>query len=289
MKTRLYLYAVLVLCGCAPERLANPSIPALEYSDMVRGQGTPTRATFIGKTPQVVNTADQLDQGSGKAQLRLIASYGAVANTQPAEPQARDYKGPLALGDPGTSASLWNENRGDNDLYRDSRAWKPMDLITIVVAESDEGSKQADTEVKSKSTLAAAIDNLFGYETDAKEASGNTLNPSSVLKASSQNDFKGEGKTNRKGQLKATISAMVAEVLPSGILRVEGQKIISVNNEEQVMVISGLVRPRDISSTNEVDSARIANMRIDYYGNGTVGEAQYGGWASRLLRRLWPF
>ena len=82
---------------------------------------------------------------------------------------------------------------------------------------------------------------------------------------------------------------MVAEVLPSGILRIEGQKIISVNSEEQVMVISGLVRPRDINSANEVDSSKIANMRIDYYGKGIVGEAQVGGWLGRLMRLIWPF
>jgi flagellar L-ring protein precursor FlgH len=85
------------------------------------------------------------------------------------------------------------------------------------------------------------------------------------------------------------MSAVVAEVLPSGLLRIEGEKIISVNNEEQVMVISGLVRPRDITSDNEVLSTKIAQMRIDYYGKGTVGEAQYGGWLGRVLRIIWPF
>ena len=82
---------------------------------------------------------------------------------------------------------------------------------------------------------------------------------------------------------------MVVEVLPSGILRIEGEKIIAVNSEEQVMVLSGLVRPRDVNSNNEVDSSQIANMRIDYYGRGVIGEAQHGGWGSRLLRTIWPF
>ena len=85
------------------------------------------------------------------------------------------------------------------------------------------------------------------------------------------------------------MSAVVAEVLPSGLLRIEGEKIISVNNEEQVMVITGLVRPRDITSDNEVQSTKIAQVRVDYYGKGTVGEAQYGGWFARLLRIIWPF
>ena len=54
-------------------------------------------------------------------------------------------------------------------------------------------------------------------------------------------------------------------------------------------MISGLVRSRDISSDNEVNSTKIAQIRIDYYGKGTVGEAQYAGWGARLLRILWPF
>jgi len=54
-------------------------------------------------------------------------------------------------------------------------------------------------------------------------------------------------------------------------------------------VITGLVRPRDITSDNEVQSTKIAQIRVDYYGKGTVGEAQYGGWFARLLRIIWPF
>lgn len=203
-------------------------------------------------------------------------------------PTVRDYTGPLSVGDPGVSASLWKESRGGNDLFRDYRAWQPMDLITIVVSESAEGKKQADTEVKQKSTVEAAIDSLFTLSEDFK-AKNKGLDPSSLIQASTQNDFKGEGQTNRKDSLKARISAMVVEVLPGGVLRIEGERIISVNAEEQTMVISGLVRPQDVNSINEVDSSKIANMRIDYYGSGTVDEAQHGGWLGRFIRRVWPF
>ncbi len=200
----------------------------------------------------------------------------------------RDYSGPLSVGDPGESASLWRESRGGNDLWRDVRAWQAMDLVTIVITESDEAKKDANTEVKQKSTIALAISKLFGLETQATKANP-TLDPTSLINASSQNDFKGEGKADRKDTLKAKMSAMVVEVLPSGILRIEGQKIVTMSSEEQVMIISGLVRPRDVSANNDVDSAKIANMRIDYYGRGTVGESQRGAWGSRLIRTLWPF
>jgi flagellar L-ring protein FlgH len=204
------------------------------------------------------------------------------------QPNIRDYSGPLALGDPGISSSLWQESKRDNVLFRDERAWQPLDLVTIIISESSEGKKEADTEVKHKSSVVAAIEFLLGLEKSIPEKNPD-VDPANLINAQTTNDFKGEGETTRKGTLKAKISAMVAEVLPGQILRIEGEKIISVNEEEQVLVISGLVRPRDINSNNEVDSSKLANLRIDYYGKGTVGEAQFGGWFSRLVRILWPF
>lgn len=264
---KLSLICLSALAGCGGLVAHAPIIPAVEYSKML---GTRSNPPYQGTI---------LDDGSGRARFQF------VANTE--RPSVNHTSG-YAIGETGPSASLWNETRGDTELFRDNRAWRPMDLVTILIVENSEGSKSADTEVKSQSTIQVALEKLFGYESDAT-TSRPTLDPSALVQGQVQNDFKGEGRTNRRGALRATISAMVAEVLPSGILRVEGQKIISVNNEEQVLVISGLVRPRDVSSENEVDSRKVANMRIDFFGQGSIGEAQYGGWLGRILRVIWPF
>ncbi len=79
------------------------------------------------------------------------------------------------------------------------------------------------------------------------------------------------------------------ELLPNGLLRIEGTKIISINSEEEILVISGLVRQRDITAANQVDSSRIANMRIDFYGQGVIAEQQEPGWGARIFRAVWPF
>lgn len=307
----LTLICFAALCsGCITARNEHPSIPAMEYTENLKKELSRNGKYYVGALgagvpSSVVNAT--------KARLHLVSDGGDQAEAAPEaglpDPRdtitndptiqrfdstmrdTREYNGPLSLGDPGMTASLWRENRGTNDLFRDQRAWQPMDLITITVSENAEGSKQADTEVKSKTSIEAAIEQLFNFDDDLKSGKANaaTIDPSSLINASTKNEFKGEGETSRKGKLKAKISAMVAEVLPSGILRIEGKKIISVNNEEQIMIISGLVRPYDISSGNEVDSSKIANMRIDYYGNGIVGEAQYGGWLGRILHVIWPF
>ncbi|MFM1848344.1 MAG: hypothetical protein RL417_1818 [Pseudomonadota bacterium] len=299
-KVSCFLSALAVI-GCATPGPLSVRRPAETYANMVRGTadedprgGMPPR----GDIRPVAFRSAASGSESPRARLGFTGESAAPEAGYAAEggveadfyversPLAdkREYTGPLGLGDPGVSASLWRESRGGNNLFYDYRAWQPMDLITIVVSEDAEGTKEADTEVKSKTSLELAIDKFLGFETNFTD-----IDPSSLIKADSKNDFKGEGETTRKDSLTARISAMVAEVLPSGVLRIEGEKIISVNNEEQVMVISGLVRPRDVNSDNEVASNKIANMRIDYYGRGTVGEAQYGGWLGRALRKVWPF
>lgn len=305
--------------GCVPPPSHVPTvIPSLEYTKQFSQDSTqaaPARAAAAAAgTMNQLNTTPVVSNSfqSTTPQVRLVEGEAAALNPQGAggdqivsnhdlsenledvhverssRAMVRDYQGPLALGDPGVGASLWKESRSSNDIFRDERAWLPGDLVTITVEEKDQGSRQAKTDTKSESTLEVALSKLFGVETSVTDRNAN-VDPTSLLNAGTSSEFKGEGKTDRKNSLTAKISAMVAEVLPNGILRIEGKKIVAVNDEEQIMVISGLVRPRDISSVNEVSSSKIANMRIDYYGKGTVDEAQRPGWGLRLVKVIWPF
>lgn len=319
------MFTAILLVGCAIPALPpeHKRVPALEYSRIVQRPGGAAhagRATQVAgfgspqKGPQARAHMARAEQDGGvRARLHYVKDFPpeersymrgykdeAVTNLADEQDQGYEiyrsnrpqlepeYQSALGLGNPGVSASLWHESRAKNDLFRDHRAFQPMDLITIVVTENSEGKKEADTEVETQSSLLYGIANFFGFENDI-ESSNSGIDSSSLASVSSENQFEAEGETTRKGSLKARLSAMVVEVLPSGILRIEGEKIISVNNEEQVMVISGLVRVRDISAANEVDSSKLANLRVDYFGRGTIGEAQKGGIGSRLFRRFWPF
>ena len=319
-----------VLNSCAPFNDGVKVIPSLEYARSLGGGGrqdirraqalsapigvakksasAPTQLHQVGfNGPETPRARFAAEQGDIAAQ-EPVSDGGVVTNIAPSlEPAAefevhpstgqniRDYNGALSLGDPGVSASLWQESRGETNLFHDFRAWQPMDLITINVVEKSEGKKKADTDVKTESTFQTAIQNFFGYENDVKErnlgADGKTskVDLANLINASASSEFKGEGETGRTDTLKAQISAMVVEVLPGGLLRIEGERIISMNNEEQIMVLTGLARTRDISSDNQIDSVKIANLRIDYFGRGALGNAQYGGWLGNLLRMLWPF
>lgn len=243
--------------------------------------------------PETVSNLNGDGSFKNVADVAESSSLQGFTAQESLRPDIRDYTGPLSLGEPGVSSSLWRETRSLN-LVRDVRAFLPMDLITIVVQENAEGKREADTDVKQNSSMSASLSALLGLDdtiikSNPQILSGDNTTLANILNTKFASEFKGEGETTRKGSLKGKISAMIVEVLPSGVLRVEGEKILSVNNEDEIMVISGLIRPEDVTSNNEVSSSKLANMRIDYYGQGTVGDAQVGGWASRFLRRLWPF
>jgi flagellar L-ring protein precursor FlgH len=301
---------LLSASGCATTSARGAAVPALEYANTVRGSEDFVSDSKLPSNylPSHVRAFDreithqELEDYRAKllpkaAEATLLSESSSLRGSVEENgyivyhsqmPDIRDYRSPLPLGNPGVSSSLWRESGANTDIFRDHRAFRPMDMVTIIISERTEGSNEADTEVKGSSSLLTSIQKFLGFEADAVKKHP-ALDPSALIQASASNNFKGEGDTIRRGSLRGTISAMVVETLPSGVLRIEGQKIVGVNQEEQVMVISGLVRPRDINSLNEVDSSRIANMRVDYFGKGIVAEAQYGGWLSRFIRTVWPF
>ena len=255
--------------GCAPKIKPPKVIPSLEYANSVRLE------------PPTVRWVDGISEEAGSTETQSMTSRQPIGENS-------EVRAGIDFRESGHSSSLWRESSGKGGIFHDFRAWKPMDLITIVVSEISEGKKEADTNIRNVNTVVAAITKLLGIETSV--VSRNTqIDPTALIDASTDSQYRGQGATVRKGSLKGTISAMVQEVLPSGVLRIEGKKIISVNNEEQVMVISGLVRVRDIDSLNSVKSSQIANMRIDYFGNGVVNDVQAPGFLSQILNKLWPF
>ncbi len=198
----------------------------------------------------------------------------------------------------GSSASLWRDDFRNGFISADRRGIQVNDLVTILIYDTAEATTDAKTDVKSKSDVSATIEQFLGIpqwlfkRIDtylSKDDSGNVDLTKPLVKGGSESSTKNEGTTERKGKIKATITALVTDITPSGLLRLEGRKHIKVNNEEQILVISGYARPEDIDSFNQLDSQRLANARIDFVGSGSVSSPQRGGWLSNLIRDLWPF
>jgi len=188
---------------------------------------------------------------------------------------------------PQTAGSLWTESRGG--MFVDIKGRTVGDIITVVIIENASASKEATTETDRKSTMSAGITNVFGLEKYLSQLGNSALDPTALVNASTTNDFEGGGKTARKENLVATLTTQVVEVLPNDNLKIEGNKTVTVNNEMQIVKLSGIVRSADVSPRNIVDSKNILNARIAYVGEGVISDKQQQGWLVRALDQVWPF
>jgi flagellar L-ring protein precursor FlgH len=174
------------------------------------------------------------------------------------------------------NGSIWQASSGS--LTEDRKAKRKGDVLTILITETASASKQASTATSRESNISAGIKNLFGLEQSKTVSS---------WMASSQ--FDGSGSTSRKENLTATISAKVVNVIPNGNLQIEGRRSVKVNNEDQIILVEGTVRPRDITSDNVVNSSYIADARITYGGKGIISDRQSPGWLMNVFDKIWPF
>ena len=134
--------------------------------------------------------------------------------------------------------------------------------------------------------MAAGIPNLMGLETSGVSK---YMDLSKLLNASASSKFDGSGSTTRKENLNATIAARVTDVLANGNMLIEGRRNVLVNQEDQIIILTGMVRPRDITPDNMVNSTFIANARISYSGKGIISDRQQPGWLMGIIDKVWPF
>lgn len=192
-----------------------------------------------------------------------------------------------------SEGSLWAE-AGSTRLFVDMRAREVGDLVTVRISEKPTGKLYAKTQTSRDSSIEAGITDFMGYLKQLEaannlESSRSNFDRTSLFKARFKPSFKGQGTNNREGELDAYITARVIEVLPNGNLRISGKQEIKVNNETQYISISGIIRPEDISTNNEIQSAYIADARIEYSGKGVIADKQRPGWLIRILDFIWPF
>lgn len=230
---------------------------------------------------------------SGISVLMLVASCASPSAKLPLPPPKYVYHTP-EVEETKSANSLW---RDSSNLFEDRKARRVNDLVTINIVESLSGSGTADTDTKRESTAEYDMTKFFGMNTDFNLQNAwllknmykgaNIFEP--VVQGSGQSEFKGSGDTNREGSLDATITAKVVEVMPNGNLVLESRKELTINNEKQILVLSGVVRPDDISANNSIDSNLIADAKIYYVGDGVIQDKQSPGWLVRVLDHLWAF
>ena len=185
---------------------------------------------------------------------------------------------------PVSQGSLWP---ADDHVffYADKKALRMGDILTVRIIESTQANNTADTDLSRNSSASASLSTFFG-----KKKFLNLFKLSEdLLATTSENSHQGAGVTTRSGQLTATMTAVVREVLPNGNLVVQGTREVLVNHEQQFMTLTGVVRPQDVSRDNIVLSTQLADANISIGGLGVVADKQRSGWGTWLFDLVWPF
>ncbi len=194
--------------------------------------------------------------------------------------------------------SLWQARSSFNGLFIDTKARNIGDIVTVKIEESAKATNKANTETERTSGLEDGIEKLFGIEdwwqdeilpdVNGKWPKINPFgNPS--VKGYLKSDFEGDGQTSRSGNLEAFITCRVVDVMANGNLKIVGTREVMVNHENQLIILSGIIRPRDISDTNVILSTFISDAKIAYSGSGVIDDRQRPGWLANLLNNVWPF
>lgn len=158
-------------------------------------------------------------------------------------------------------------------MFADRIARDVGDVLTVRIIENTSATAIAGTNTKSEykaglnggGTGALDFIPLFGADGGAKS------------------EHKGDGRTLRQGRLTGTVTASVVEVFPNGNLRIEGQKSVVINGERQLTILSGVIRPEDISPDNSILSNMIADAEITFKGKGVLGNTERPGFIARIF------
>jgi len=217
--------------------------------------------------------------------LFLVAGCSTVLNPPPRHDPAYAPARPEDMVPPPNNTGAIYQPGFDFRLFEDSRARRVGDTLTVRLVENSNATKNAGTKVDKTAALSVQAPVIMGVETAAL-LGGN--NPMTSLESSSA--FDGKGSSNQSNALSGNITVTVVEVLPNGNLKIQGEKRLGLNQGNEYIKLSGIVRPIDIDTNNSVDSTRIADATMVYNGDGAIADGNRMGWLLRLFTSvLFPF
>ncbi|QJT10611.1 flagellar basal body L-ring protein FlgH [Oceanidesulfovibrio marinus] len=189
-------------------------------------------------------------------------------------------------------------NPGDAGyLFEDNRARRVGDIVLVNVVENSSSTLTATTNSEKKSSMDFGVQSAFLRKSvgvgellgvDPLDMKGN-VGSTPIIQFNSDDKFEGDGDTSRTADISATVGARVVKVLPGGLMQIEGGREVRINDETQLLVVRGLVRPRDIGPDNSVLSSQLADAFIEIYGKGVLADRQKPGWLTRIIDNVWPF
>ncbi|WLQ17304.1 flagellar basal body L-ring protein FlgH [Hahella aquimaris] len=165
-------------------------------------------------------------------------------------------------------------------LFGDRTAHQVGDVLTVVLQESTQSSKSTGTNLKKDSENSFNEATVLGTAISAH-------NLSLLTDSNFERDFSGSADADQSNSLTGSISVTISDVLPNGVLRIRGEKWLTLTEGDEYIRLSGLVRPQDIGVDNTILSSKIADARFAYSGTGAFGDVNRAGWLQRFFNSEW--
>jgi flagellar L-ring protein precursor FlgH len=225
------------------------------------------------------SAVDRLSQIGEQPKLNAIENPTAQPGYKPVQmpmpkPEVASYN----------ANSLWRN--GSRAFFRDQRAARVGDLLTVTVNITDKANLSNETQRSRTGKENSNITDFLGAKTITQP---NKILPGNLLATDSTSSADGKGSINRQESLTTNVAAVVTQVLANGNLVVEGKQEIRVNYEIRELIVAGVVRPEDIQSDNTIDSSKIAQARIAYGGRGQIMDVQQPRYGQQVVDVLLPF
>ena len=178
------------------------------------------------------------------------------------------------------TGAIYHTRISDNFFGR-GRNHQVGDVITVILNESTQAARTANTEVNRKASNDVVPLGL------SNKLRGVGLGGVDLRNANMSSS--GKGTADQQASLEGAVAVTVVDVLPNGNLVLRGEKQLALTEGAEIIQVAGIIRPEDVAPNNTVQSRRLANAQITYRGTGDLAAASKPGWGTSILLKLWPF
>jgi flagellar L-ring protein precursor FlgH len=244
----------------------NRSSLGLAFASLLALSACAGRLDHLGKPPSLTEVADP----SAATGARNVAFP-----MPPADPP------------PSISSSLWQN--GNTSFFRDRRARRVGDILTVNVSINEEAELSNTTRRSRDGTESMSLGGLFGLEQRLNRWLPDTVDNTNLVGTNGTSASNGAGNTKREETVNLKVAAVVTEQLPNGSLVIAGRQEVRVNYELRELRVAGVIRPEDIRPDNSIPHEKIAEARISYGGRGQIMDMQQPRYGQQFLDVILPF
>lgn len=238
--------------------------------------GACSRIENIGQPPPLSQAGEVVSNPVTIAPERVAIATPVYTAPPPAPPNRQA---------PIQSASLWRS--GPTSLFGDRRAQGRGDILTVVIEIDEEATISNATQRNRNANEALAVGALLGLPDLVADLTGVSVDPAADLSSSSQSS--GDGSVQRTEEITLRLAATVTNVLPNGHFVIAGSQEVRVNFELRDLRVHGVIRPEDISRSNEITYDKIADARVSYGGRGQITDVQQPRYGQQVADIVLPF